>query len=125
MRSSSRWKATSDSVVSAADDCLLLKGSQFGQGGGEKIRNRRMNTHCALYHRIGSLRGHEVQPDLNQFIASGPKNRSPQNLKTLSASRTSSLTTTVRDDIKRAWPWMTAQFDDAKSARRRIHSTEF
>src|SRR5215469_1923436 len=31
-------------------------------------------------------------------------------MKILSASRISSLTTTVRDDWRRAWPWMTVQF---------------
>src|SRR5437899_12595473 len=58
----------------------LRKRFQFGQDGGEVFRNRRMNMHCALYYRIRRLRIHDVQQDVNYFIASGPKNRSTQNL---------------------------------------------
>ena len=36
--------------------------------------------HCELYYRIRRLRIHDVQQDVNYFIASGPKNRSTQNL---------------------------------------------
>ena len=56
--------------------CLLSKGFQFGQDGGEKFRNRRMNMHCALYYRIRRLRIHDIQQNLNYFIAPGPQNRS-------------------------------------------------
>jgi len=45
---------------SAADYCLLRKGFQFGQDGGEIFRNRRMNMHCALYYCIRRLRIHDV-----------------------------------------------------------------
>src|SRR5947208_2175403 len=57
---------------------LLRKGFEFGQDGGEIFRDRRMNMHGALDYRIRRLRIHDVQQDLNDFIASGPKNRSPQ-----------------------------------------------
>ena len=36
--------------------------------------------HGALDYRIWRLRIHDVQQDLNYFIASGPKNRGAQNL---------------------------------------------
>ena len=36
--------------------------------------------HCALYDRIRRLRIHDVQQNVNYFIASGPKNRSTQNV---------------------------------------------
>ena len=54
----------------------LGKGFQFGQNGGEKFRNRRMNMHCALYNRIRRLRIHGVQQNLDYFIASDAKDRS-------------------------------------------------
>jgi len=59
---------------------LLLKGLQFGQDGGEIFRNCRVNMHCALDYRVRRLRIHEVQQNVNYFIASGAKNRSTQNL---------------------------------------------
>ena len=36
--------------------------------------------HCALYYRIRRLRIHDVQQNVNYFIASGAKNRSTQNV---------------------------------------------
>ena len=36
--------------------------------------------HCPLYDRVWSLRVHDIQQDMNDFIASDSKNRSPQNL---------------------------------------------
>jgi hypothetical protein len=48
--------------------CSLRKGFEFGQNGGEKFRNRRMNMHCALYYRIRRLRIHDVQQNVNYFI---------------------------------------------------------
>ena len=36
--------------------------------------------HGALYYRIRRLRIHDVQQNVNDFIASGPKNRSTQNV---------------------------------------------
>ena len=60
--------------------CSLLNGFQFQQTGGEKFRNRRMNMHCVLYNRIRRLRKHDVQQSLNDFIASGPENRSTEDL---------------------------------------------
>ena len=36
--------------------------------------------HCALYNRVRRLRIHDVQQDLNYFIASGPENRSTEDL---------------------------------------------
>jgi hypothetical protein len=59
---------------------LLRQRLQFGQNGGEKFRNRRMNMHCALDYRVRRLRIHNVQQNVNYFIASGPKNRGTQNL---------------------------------------------
>src|SRR5262249_10722156 len=58
----------------------LRKGFQFGQDGGEIFRNRRMNMHCALYYGIRWRRIHDVQQNMDHFIASSPKNRSAQNL---------------------------------------------
>jgi hypothetical protein len=60
--------------------CSLRKGFQFGQNSGEKFRNRRMNMHRPLDNRIRRLRIHDVQQNVNYFIASGPKNRSTQNV---------------------------------------------
>src|SRR5882724_12705734 len=37
-------------------------------------------VHCALYYRIRRLRIHDVQQNVNYFIASGPKNGGTQNL---------------------------------------------
>ena len=54
----------------------LGKGFQFRQNGGEKFRNRRMNMHRALYNRIRRLRIHDVQQNLDYFIASDAKDRS-------------------------------------------------
>jgi hypothetical protein len=65
----------------------LGKGFQFGQNGGEKFRNRRMNMHCALYNRIRRLRIHDVQQNLDYFIASDAKDRSTQNLFCLRINR--------------------------------------
>src|SRR5712671_1613600 len=45
--------------------CLLHKGFQLGQDGGEKFRDRRMNMHGALHDRIWRLRIHDVQQNLN------------------------------------------------------------
>jgi hypothetical protein len=39
-----------------------------------------MNVHCALDYRVWSLRVHDIQQNVNDFIAAGPKNRSAQNL---------------------------------------------
>ena len=36
--------------------------------------------HCALYDRIRRIRIHDVQQNVYYFIASGPKDRSTQNL---------------------------------------------
>ena len=36
--------------------------------------------HCALYHRIRRLRIHGVQQNVNDFIASGTKDRRTENL---------------------------------------------
>jgi len=80
MRASTRLKSLARVVASAADYCLLRKGFQSRQDGGEKFRNRRMNMHCALYYRIRRLCIHDVQQDVNDFIASGSKNRSTQNV---------------------------------------------
>ena len=63
-----------------ADIWPLRKRFQFGQDGGEIFRNRRMDMHCTLYDRIWSLCIHDVQQNVNDFIAPGSKNRSPQNL---------------------------------------------
>src|SRR4029077_5168640 len=60
--------------------CSLRKGFQFGQNGWEKFRNRRMNMHCVLYNRIRRLRIHDVQQNVNYFIASDPKNRGTNNM---------------------------------------------
>ena len=64
----------------AADYCCLYKGFQFGQDGGEKFCNRRMNMHGTLHYCIRRLCIHDVQQGVNDFIASGPKNRSTQNV---------------------------------------------
>src|SRR6185369_17143732 len=45
----------------------------------------------------------------------GTETRPPTLMKILSASRTSSLTITVRGDSKRACPWMTVQFSSPRS----------
>ena len=42
--------------------------------------NRRMNMHCALHYRIRRLRIHDVQQNVNYFIASDAKNRSTHNV---------------------------------------------
>src|SRR6267143_1692784 len=70
----------SASVASSADVWFLRKGFQFGQDGGEKFCNCRMNMHCALYDRIRRLRIHGVQQYVNDFIASGTKDRRTENL---------------------------------------------
>jgi len=54
-------------VAPEADECLLRKGFQFGQDGGEKFRNCRMDMHRALYYRIRRLRIHDVQQDLKRL----------------------------------------------------------
>ena len=48
--------------------------------GREKFCNRRMNMHRALYHRIRRLRIHHVEQNVNDFVASGPKDRRAQNV---------------------------------------------
>jgi len=53
---------------------------EFGQDGWEILRNRRMNVHGALDDCVGRLRIHDVQQDVNDFIASGAKDRGSQNL---------------------------------------------
>ena len=60
--------------------CFLRERLQFRQDGGEILRNRRMNMHCALYDRIGRLRIHHIQQNVDYFIASGPEDRGAQNL---------------------------------------------
>ena len=59
---------------------LSRKRLQFGQDGGEIFRDCWMNVHCALDDRIWRLRIHDIQQNVNDFIASSPKNRSTQNL---------------------------------------------
>ena len=66
--------------ASIAKFCLLGKRLQLGQDGGEIFRHCRMDVHGAPYHRIRGLRIHDVQQDVNYFIASGSKNCSTQNL---------------------------------------------
>jgi len=34
-----------------------------------------MNVHCPPDYRVRSLRAHDIQQNVNEFIASGPKNR--------------------------------------------------
>jgi len=36
--------------------------------------------HCALYHRVRRLRIHDVQQNVNYFIASSSQNRGAENL---------------------------------------------
>src|SRR6266568_3400776 len=64
--------------------CLSRKRLQFEQDGREIFRNRRMNMHCTLYDRVWSLRVHDIQQNMNDFIAAGAKNHSTQNLFCLS-----------------------------------------
>ena len=59
---------------------LLRKWLQFGENGGQIFRDRRMNMHCALDDRVRRLGIHDVQQNVNHFIASDSKNRSSQNL---------------------------------------------
>src|ERR1041384_1346350 len=56
-------------------DFLLLKRFQLGQDGGQVFRNRRMNMHSTLDDRVWSLRVHDVQQNMNNFIASCAENR--------------------------------------------------
>src|SRR6266567_3732856 len=60
--------------------CLSRKRLQFGQDGGEIFRHRRMNMHSALADSVRRLCIHNIQQDVNYFIASGPEDRSTQNL---------------------------------------------
>ncbi len=59
---------------------LLRDGFQIGQDDGEKFCNRWMNMHGTLYDPIRRLRIHDVQQNVNHFIASGPENRRTQNV---------------------------------------------
>ena len=66
--------------ASTAKFCLLGKRLQLGQDGGEIFRHRRMDVHGAPYHCMRGFRIHDVQQDVNYFVASGPQDSRTQNL---------------------------------------------
>ena len=59
---------------------LLRKRHEFGEDDRQIFRDRRMNVHGALDDRVWRLCIHDVQQNVNHFIASDSKNRGPQNL---------------------------------------------
>src|SRR5438552_9665919 len=63
---------------------LLCEGFQFGHYSWQIFSNRGMNVHRALDHRVRRLRVHDVQQNVDDFIAANPENRRTQNLFCLS-----------------------------------------
>ena len=59
---------------------LLCKRQELSEDNGQIFRDRRMNVHGPLDDRVRRPRVHDVQQNVNYFIASDSKNRGSQNL---------------------------------------------